>query len=301
MNSRPLAARRQASVAISRKPASGWAAIRTAQMAKRFNGAVHRIVGEPAGRRQAFAEPNDARERTNDAEPVRPGWHGQQQATIVGAEIERGKYIARRLARADGSRRSGLRMPVRGFPLQRLAPVHSGLARPVAPAGANYAKARLQPRQPAPRLPADPAPATAAACLLARRAGADPARASGISVEHRHGGRGRLRPQRLPRRRCDRAERTEPAAPPSERSLPVRPAAADGPSARKSASGFSFAGACGRGTCPHAACCRREDCPQRIPVAVRDNRQKRNHGRYGHPAPANRCQRPLHVSCANLP
>jgi len=118
----------------------------------------------------------------------------------------------------------------------------------------------LQPPQPAPRLPVDPS-RVGGAC---------------------DGGPCRVRPQPLERRRCDRRKgqnqrRRHPNL------LPVRPAAADGPSARKSASGFSVAGACGRGTCPQAACCRREDCPQRIPVAVREtvrsgSRTLRAHG-----------------------
>ncbi len=57
--------------------------------AQRIDGAVHRVVGQTAAGRQPLAEADDAREGIDDAELARTRRLGDQQAAIVGAEIER--------------------------------------------------------------------------------------------------------------------------------------------------------------------------------------------------------------------
>ena len=55
-------------------------------------------------RRKALAEPHDAREGVDDAELARPRRLGDQQAAIVGAEVERG--IERGIVAVGGPVRS---------------------------------------------------------------------------------------------------------------------------------------------------------------------------------------------------
>ena len=58
---------------------------------QRLDGAVHGRLAEAAARRQPLAQPDDARERVDDAELAGPRRHGDQQPAIVGAEVERGE------------------------------------------------------------------------------------------------------------------------------------------------------------------------------------------------------------------
>jgi hypothetical protein len=55
--------------------------------AERRNRAGDRGVGQPPGRRDAFAQPDDPGERVDHAKAV-AGWPRDQQAAIVGAEVE---------------------------------------------------------------------------------------------------------------------------------------------------------------------------------------------------------------------
>ena len=82
-------AARQASVAISRSRLAFLDWILSRQMLKRGDGALDRRVADAAGRRDALAQPDDPRERIHHAEPV-VGRAGDQQAAIIGAEVERG-------------------------------------------------------------------------------------------------------------------------------------------------------------------------------------------------------------------
>jgi hypothetical protein len=52
---------------------------------------------EPTGGRQPFAQANDARKGVDDAKLARPAGHRDQEAAIVGAEVERGE--SRRMMR----------------------------------------------------------------------------------------------------------------------------------------------------------------------------------------------------------
>ena len=75
--------------------------------AQRGNGAVDRGLADAAGRRDALAEPDDPRERIDHAKAV-AGRTGDQQAAIVGAEVQRSVDAGcrrRRLTRC-GRRRS---------------------------------------------------------------------------------------------------------------------------------------------------------------------------------------------------
>ena len=62
---------------------------------ERGDGAVHRRFGKLAGRRHAFAHADDAREGVDDGEALAAG-AGDEQPTIVGAEIDRAISVARR-------------------------------------------------------------------------------------------------------------------------------------------------------------------------------------------------------------
>ena len=57
--------------------------------AERGDGALDRGVADTAGRRDALAQPDDPRERIDHAKSV-AGRTGDQQAAIIGAEVERG-------------------------------------------------------------------------------------------------------------------------------------------------------------------------------------------------------------------
>ena len=66
-----------------------------------IDGARHRRLRQPTGRRQPFAQPDDAREGLDDLEAgLRSSRH--QQPAIIGAEIERG--IGRRIPAVGGAR-----------------------------------------------------------------------------------------------------------------------------------------------------------------------------------------------------
>ena len=54
---------------------------------QRLHGAVHRVIREPSGLTDAFAEPDDARKRVDHAKAAARG-AGEQQPAVVGAEIE---------------------------------------------------------------------------------------------------------------------------------------------------------------------------------------------------------------------
>ena len=81
-------AARQASVAISRRRLAFLDWILSRQMLERGDGALDRGVADAAGRRDALAQPDDPRERIDHAKSV-AGRTGDQQAAIVGAEVER--------------------------------------------------------------------------------------------------------------------------------------------------------------------------------------------------------------------
>src|SRR6185437_6935271 len=61
---------------------------------ERLQRAQHRRLGEDAAGAQPLAEPHDAREGVDDAEATRRA-AGDEQAAIVGAEVEGGIYIRR--------------------------------------------------------------------------------------------------------------------------------------------------------------------------------------------------------------
>ena len=69
-NSRPLAARRQASVATERDSETLRRRSLSAHTAKRGDRAVHRLVRQPAALGQPFAEADDARESVDDGEAL---------------------------------------------------------------------------------------------------------------------------------------------------------------------------------------------------------------------------------------
>ena len=75
---------RQASVAISRARVAPRLRILSRQIESASIGAADRRLAEPAGRRHALAEPDDARERVDDAEALANRARDQQTA-IVGA------------------------------------------------------------------------------------------------------------------------------------------------------------------------------------------------------------------------
>ena len=89
MNSAPFSAVRQASVAISRARRTLRSASLAPQTFERLDGALHGRLAEAAVGADALAEPDDAREGVDDAEAV-VARRGDQQAAIVGAEIEGG-------------------------------------------------------------------------------------------------------------------------------------------------------------------------------------------------------------------
>ena len=88
MNSPLLAAMRQASVAISRDRVTPRRCILSAQTLSASMRAAHGGFGQPARAQHAFAETDDAGERVDD-EKAAPRGLGDQQAAIIGAEIER--------------------------------------------------------------------------------------------------------------------------------------------------------------------------------------------------------------------
>ena len=90
MKAGPFSARRQASVATHR--AFDDAPPRHDAAADPDGGdrAGHRAIGQPAGKGQALSQSDDPREAVDDLEAVRDGL-GNQEATIVRAEIERSK------------------------------------------------------------------------------------------------------------------------------------------------------------------------------------------------------------------
>ena len=68
---------------------------------QRLDGAVHRLVRQTAARGKPLAEADDARKGIDDAELARPGRLRDEQAAIVGAEIERGiKFVRPRMLAA---------------------------------------------------------------------------------------------------------------------------------------------------------------------------------------------------------
>ena len=80
---------------------------------ERGNGAVHGALGKAAGRREPLAEPDDAAEAVHHAKRAAIGRRGDQQAAIVGSEVERGVGGRRR--------RPSRRMPGRGACASRSA------------------------------------------------------------------------------------------------------------------------------------------------------------------------------------
>ncbi len=118
---RHSSAARQASVAISRSRLGLLRTDLVAADAERGDGAIDRGFADAAGRRDALAQPDDARERIDHAKTV-TGRTGDQQPAIVGAEVERGVDAgsdsratpARRTATADSDpcRASARRMAV---------------------------------------------------------------------------------------------------------------------------------------------------------------------------------------------
>ena len=101
-NSAPFAAARQASVAIRRARVTDAAAHLVATNASAVTARGDRGVRKPSGRRYAFAEPDDAGEGV-ETRKLSPDGPRNQQAAIVGAEVERGIGLASALA--DGRRR----------------------------------------------------------------------------------------------------------------------------------------------------------------------------------------------------
>jgi len=63
---------------------------------ERRDGALDRGRAEPAGRFEAFAEPHDARERVDDLQAAGALLARDQQAAIVGPEVERGVDVRSR-------------------------------------------------------------------------------------------------------------------------------------------------------------------------------------------------------------
>ena len=106
-NSRPLTARRQASVATERASET----LRRRSLSAQTDSAPTARSIAPCESlpdwRQAFAEPDDARESVDDGEAV-VGRAGDQQPAIVGAEIDRAIGVAVTLA---PPRRSLVRRP----------------------------------------------------------------------------------------------------------------------------------------------------------------------------------------------
>ena len=105
-NAPPLAARRHASVAMARSRRTGRRSSRDAQACKRRQRPLHGFGAELAGAVQPLAQPDDAAEAVEHAEPV-ARWRCHQHAAVVGAEVERGKCRAgkppRLAERAPGS------------------------------------------------------------------------------------------------------------------------------------------------------------------------------------------------------
>ena len=77
---------------------------------ERLHRASHRLVGEPSRLTDAFAEPDDARERINDAEAATGGACNEQPA-VVGAEIEGPVDRVIAASRLPGWWRSGVPLP----------------------------------------------------------------------------------------------------------------------------------------------------------------------------------------------
>ena len=75
---------------------------------QRLDGAVHRRFGQASVGSQPLAQPDDARERVDDAELAGPTGHRHQQAAIIGAEVK-----------CRENRK------VEGLGLARLAPAHA--------------------------------------------------------------------------------------------------------------------------------------------------------------------------------
>ena len=88
-NSGPLAARRQASVAIRPERTTRCRWILAAHTLQRLDGALDGRLRQPAARGHALAEADDAREGVDDLEAAPRGPRDQQPA-VVGAEIEGG-------------------------------------------------------------------------------------------------------------------------------------------------------------------------------------------------------------------
>ena len=123
----PLAAERQASVAMVRARVTPRAAILSRQTFKRLERAPDRRFAQPAGQRQPLAEPNDARERVDDPESL-GGRPRDQQPAIVGAQIQRRISPAPAIARAGrlalGTRKR-LREPLAQNSMSKLDSTHS--------------------------------------------------------------------------------------------------------------------------------------------------------------------------------
>ena len=93
--SRPLTARRQASVATERDSETLRRRSLSAQTPSAATARSIASSDELAGLRQAFAQPDDAREGVDDGEAA-VGRAGDQQAAIVGAEVDRAIGVAMR-------------------------------------------------------------------------------------------------------------------------------------------------------------------------------------------------------------
>ena len=111
-NPSPFSAARQASVAIRRARVTPLFFILLRQIASAAMRALDRRFAQPAGQRDALAEPDDAGKGVDHAEAV-AGRTRHQQAAIVGAEIERGIGRAAAIAAEAASDRPGDRRPHR--------------------------------------------------------------------------------------------------------------------------------------------------------------------------------------------
>ena len=91
---------------------------------ERADGAVHRRRAQAAGQRHAFAQADDAREGVDDAEAV-AGRARDEQAAIIGAEIERG--IGRPAPIAGRSGLGPFRRPPTPSGVRKRRPIESGV------------------------------------------------------------------------------------------------------------------------------------------------------------------------------
>ena len=144
--SSPFSAERQASVAISRARVTPLLLHLVAADRERADRALDRRLADTARGGDALAEPDDAGERVDHAEAV-AGRTRDQQAAIVGAEIERG--VARPAAiAAQAAVRSSRQPPTPPGPRRR-CPIDNGAeARGIPGLAAHRIKPSCRPRPP---------------------------------------------------------------------------------------------------------------------------------------------------------